>query len=154
MSSSSLAVVSAAAGAAAVVPGARTTALGRRLRASSSRARHNRKHVLRATAASASAAASADDNAKLLKQTADAVSEDLKGVSITFVGDNEGANAAVASALAKALKYTPLSTPELIERITDSTREEIIAEARGWSTHAYPTPRQYTRRVHQSQSFR
>ena len=129
MSSSSLAAAAAAAGAAAVVPVARTTALGRRLRASSSRARHNRKHVLRATAASTSA----DDNAKLLKQTADAVSEDLKGVSITFVGDNEGANAAVAAALAKALKYTPLSTPELIERITDSTREEIIAEARGRS---------------------
>jgi hypothetical protein len=118
--SSSLAA--AAAGCHAAVPA--PTALRR------SRAR--RSHISRASAASsassASASAASSNTAKLLKKAADAIAEDLKGVSITFVGDNEAANVLVAKAMAKALGYTPLSTPELIERVTDSTREEIVAE--------------------------
>ena len=63
-----------------------------------------------------------------LKDKVLAVEEELKGVTVTFVGDNESANVAVADALAKALGYTPLSTPRLVEQVTDSTREEIFAE--------------------------
>ena len=79
------------------------------------------------TRAAADASPSADAT-KALKAACDAVGDEMKGVSVTFVGDNEGANIAVSTALAKALGYTPLSTPKLIEQVTDSTREEILAE--------------------------
>ena len=65
---------------------------------------------------------------KALKAACDAVADEMKGVSVTFVGDNEQANVAVANALAKTLGYTPLSTPALIEQVTSSTRKEILAE--------------------------
>ena len=75
-----------------------------------------------------SAADGAAADAKALKAACDAVADEMKGVSVTFVGDNEQANVAVANALAKTLGYTPLSTPALIEQVTSSTREEILAE--------------------------
>jgi shikimate kinase len=50
----------------------------------------------------------------------------LKGVTVTFVGDSEGANDAVGRALASALGYVPLSTPDLVEKITGQTRAEIV----------------------------
>lgn len=80
------------------------------------------------TRAGAAAGEAERDGAKELRRMADAVTDELKGVGITFVGDNEEANFMVASAMAKALKYTPLSTPELIERVTGSSRDEIVAE--------------------------
>jgi len=74
------------------------------------------------------AAAASPEALQALKDKVLAVEEELKGVTVTFVGDNESANVAVADALAKALGYTPLSTPRLVEQVTDSTREEIFAE--------------------------
>ena len=89
---------------------------------------HRHRCLPRASAASGAAAdGAASDNAKLLKKKADGIVELLKGVSVTFVGDNEAANAAAARAMAKALRYTPLSTPELVEKITGSTRDAIVA---------------------------
>ena len=97
-------------------PGARP---GRQARAHRSRA--HRSCV-------AAAASETSEQRKTLKKNADVIADDLKGVSITFVGDNESANIAVAQEVAKALGYTPLSTPDLIEKITDSTREQILEE--------------------------
>ena len=56
------------------------------------------------------AAAASPEALQALKDKVLAVEEELKGVTVTFVGDNESANVAVADALAKALGYTPLST--------------------------------------------
>ena len=51
----------------------------------------------------------------------------MKGVSVTFVGDNEQANVAVANALAKTLGHASFHAA-LIEQVTSSTRKEILAE--------------------------
>lgn len=115
---------------AAAPPMSRISAVGRSSapavaparRARASRSRRRSASVARAAADSAAA------DAKALKAACDAVADEMKGVSVTFVGDNEQANVAVANALAKTLGYTPLSTPALIEQVTSSTREEILAE--------------------------
>ena len=84
------------------------------------------------TSASASATSSSDgeggpsDASKTLRLKAEAIAKDLKGVTVTFVGDSEGANDAVGGALASALGYVPLSTPDLVEKITGQTRAEIV----------------------------
>ena len=75
--------------------------------------RRARALALRASASASSASSDAD---KALCEKASAASDILKAVTITLVGDHEAANYAVAHALAKALGYTPLSTPELIEK--------------------------------------
>ena len=90
--------------------------------------RQARAHRSRAMRCVAAAASETSEQRKTLKKNADVIADDLKGVSITFVGDNESANIAVAQEVAKALGYTPLSTPDLIEKITDSTREQILEE--------------------------
>ena len=89
------------------------------------RSRANRSRAMRCVAAAAS---ETSEQQKTLKKNADAIADDLKGVTVTFVGDNESANIAVSQEVAKALGYTPLSTPDLIEKITDSTREQILEE--------------------------
>ena len=63
-----------------------------------------------------------------LREACDAVGDELKGVSVSFVGDNESANVAVAEALARGLRYTPLSAPKLVEQVTGQSAAEILAE--------------------------
>ena len=63
-------------------------------------ARANRSRAMRCVAAAAS---ETSEQQKTLKKNADAIADDLKGVTVTFVGDNESANIAVAQEVAKAL---------------------------------------------------
>jgi shikimate kinase len=109
----------------------RVSAVGRSFAPAVAPARRSRAFSARRRSAPVSHAAAdgaAADAVKALKAACDAVADEMKGVSVTFVGDNEQANLAVAKALAKALGYTPLSTPALIEQVTDSTREAILKE--------------------------
>ena len=72
-------------------------------------------------------AAASPEALQALKDKVLAVEEELKGVTVTFVGDNESANVAVADALAKALGYT-LSPPSPRRAGHRLDPEEIFAE--------------------------
>ena len=96
----------------AVIPSQRPCLTPSPRRLASPRALLASRSVRRASARAppVRAAAASPEALQALKDKVLAVEEELKGVTVTFVGDNESANVAVADALAKALGYTPLST--------------------------------------------
>jgi hypothetical protein len=56
------------------------------------------------------------------------VRHDLKGISLTFVGDSSALNRAVATVMADRLQYVPLHTEAIIEQLVGQSAAEIVAE--------------------------
>ena len=75
-----------------------------------------------------SGGASSDQSHAFLQKprhAADAqLEERLQGISVAFVGDHTELNCAVADRLAKSLGYVPLTTPRIIQQLTQQRQDE------------------------------